>query len=66
MDHFDVSDQRMIYYDLSDPESVHNAVGKVRSTVRWLDESGAIERRRAFARVGESAIGNTRDRSGAA
>lgn len=34
---FDVIDQRAVFYDLSDPESVDNAIKALRASPEWLD-----------------------------
>lgn len=41
---FDVVDQRVIFYDLTDPESVDKAIRGLRASAKWLDEHGGESR----------------------
>lgn len=36
---FDIADQRAIFYELENPESVDNAISKMKASQRWLDEN---------------------------
>lgn len=36
---FDIADQRAIFYELEDPESVDSAINKMRASQEWLDEN---------------------------
>lgn len=41
---FDVVDQRVIFYDLTDPESVDKAIRGLRASARWLDDNPTMTR----------------------
>lgn len=38
---FDVADQRAIFYDLTDPESVHNAIASVAASAKSLEDAAS-------------------------